>query len=207
MESFKSHILVIDDDEGIRSLLKQFLNENGYLVNTASNALEAKEKISMIKFDLLVLDIMMPGKSGLEFISENKNVAFVSFAALIVVLKFSYDTMLGVGVYTQYMPEQPIAFSHKVHAGENGVDCNYCHSSARKSKHSGIPSANVCMNCHTYINEGKITGTTEISKIYDAVGFDPDSKTYIEGYEQKSEHFCHVLHNQPIHSHDKREST
>ena len=73
MESFKSHILVIDDDEGIRSLLKQFLNENGYLVNTASNALEAKEKISIIQFDLLVLDIMMPGKSGLEFISENRN--------------------------------------------------------------------------------------------------------------------------------------
>ena len=73
MESFKSHILVIDDDEGIRSLLKQFLNENGYLVNTASNASEAQKKISIIKFDLLVLDIMMPGKSGLEFISENKN--------------------------------------------------------------------------------------------------------------------------------------
>ena len=73
MESFKSHILVVDDDEGIRSLLKQFLNENGYLVNTASSALEAEEKISIIKFDLLVLDIMMPGKSGLEFISENKN--------------------------------------------------------------------------------------------------------------------------------------
>ena len=73
MEILKSHILVVDDDEGIRSLLKQFLNENGYLVNTASNALEAKEKISIIKFDLLVLDIMMPGKSGLEFISENKN--------------------------------------------------------------------------------------------------------------------------------------
>ena len=72
MESFKSHILVIDDDEGIRSLLKQFLNENGYLVNTASNASEAQEKISIIKFDLLVLDIMMPGKSGLDFISENK---------------------------------------------------------------------------------------------------------------------------------------
>ena len=104
--------------------------------------------------------------------------------------------MLGVGVYTQYMPEQPIAFSHKVHAGENGVDCNYCHSSARKSKHSGIPSANVCMNCHTYINEGKITGTTEISKIYDAVGFDPDSKTYIEGYEQKPIKWVRI-HNLP----------
>ena len=73
MESFKSHILVIDDDEGIRSLLKQFLNENGYLVNTASNASEAQKKISIIKFDLLVLDIMMPGKSGLEFLKENKS--------------------------------------------------------------------------------------------------------------------------------------
>ena len=57
MENFKSHILVVDDDEGIRSLLKQFLNENGYLVNTASNALEAKEKISIIKFDLLFVEI------------------------------------------------------------------------------------------------------------------------------------------------------
>ena len=72
METFKSHILVIDDDEGIRSLIKQFLNENGYLVSTASNASEAEEKISIIKFDLLVLDIMMPGKSGLEFTIENK---------------------------------------------------------------------------------------------------------------------------------------
>ena len=82
MENFKSHILVIDDDEGIRSLLKQFLNENGYLVNTASNALEAKEKISIIKFDLLVLDIMMPGNSGLEFISENKNILNVPIILL-----------------------------------------------------------------------------------------------------------------------------
>ena len=121
---------------------------------------------------------------------------FVSVATLIVVLKFTYDAMLGVGVYTSYMPEQPIAFSHKVHAGENGVDCNYCHSSARKSKHSGIPSANVCMNCHTYINEGKITGTAEISKIYDAVGFDPDSRTYIEGYEQKPIKWVRI-HNLP----------
>ena len=62
---------------------------------------------------------------------------------------------MGVGVTTNYMPEQPIAFSHKLHAGMNGVDCNYCHSSARHSKHSGIPAANVCMNCHTYINEGQ----------------------------------------------------
>ena len=93
--------------------------------------------------------------------------------------------MMGIGVYTQYQPEQPIAFSHELHSGINGVDCNYCHSSARHSKHSGIPSANVCMNCHTYINEGTDEeGTKEIAKIYEAVGFDPDSRTYIEGYTQ-----------------------
>ena len=130
------------------------------------------------------------------FISNNRNVVFVVVASFIVVVKFSFDTLSGVGVYTKYQPEQPIAFSHKVHAGENGVDCNYCHTSARKSKHSGIPSANVCMNCHTYINEGTITGTTEISKIYEAVGFDPDSKTYIEGYEQQPIKWVRI-HNLP----------
>ena len=130
------------------------------------------------------------------FVAENRNVVFASVACLIVVLKFSFDTMIGVGVYSQYQPEQPIAFSHKVHAGENGVDCNYCHSSARKSKHSGIPSANVCMNCHTYINEGKITGTTEIAKIYDAVGFDLNTRSYIEGYEQKPIKWVRI-HNLP----------
>ena len=71
MNNFIAHILVVDDDEGIRSLVKKYLNENNYLVNTANNAEDAKEKIKIIKFDLIILDIMMPGKSGLEFIQEN----------------------------------------------------------------------------------------------------------------------------------------
>tara|TARA_Y100000741_G_scaffold352944_1_gene325577 strand:+ start:879 stop:1556 length:678 start_codon:yes stop_codon:yes gene_type:complete len=73
MKKFEAHILVVDDDDGIRELVKQYLNENNYLVTTANNAEEAKEKVNLIKFDLIVLDIMMPGKSGLEFTSENKN--------------------------------------------------------------------------------------------------------------------------------------
>ena len=73
MNKFNSHILVVDDDEGIRNLVKQYLTENGFLITTANNAEDAKEKISIIKFDLIVLDIMMPGKSGLEFTSENKD--------------------------------------------------------------------------------------------------------------------------------------
>ena len=73
MDNFIAHILVVDDDEGIRSLVKKYLNENEFLVTTADSAEDAKEKIKMIKFDLIILDIMMPGKSGLDFIEENKN--------------------------------------------------------------------------------------------------------------------------------------
>ena len=133
------------------------------------------------------------------FISNNINVVFVSLVFIIVLLKFTYDGLMGVGVTTNYQPTQPIEFSHKIHAGQNGIDCNYCHTSARKSKHSGIPSANVCMNCHTYINEGAIAGTTEIQKIYDAVGFDPKTRTYIEGYEQKPIEWIRI-HNLPDHA-------
>ena len=73
MDNFIAHILVVDDDDGIRSLVKKYLNENNYLVTTANSAEDAQEKILIIKFDLIVLDIMMPGKSGLDFIIENKN--------------------------------------------------------------------------------------------------------------------------------------
>ena len=72
MDNFVAHILVVDDDDGIRTLVKKFLTENDYLVTTANNAEDAAKKIEIIKFDLIILDIMMPGKSGLEFISENK---------------------------------------------------------------------------------------------------------------------------------------
>jgi two-component system phosphate regulon response regulator OmpR len=73
MNKFDAHILVVDDDDGIRELVKKYLSENNFLITTANSADDAKEKISIIKFDLIVLDIMMPGKSGLEFTSENKD--------------------------------------------------------------------------------------------------------------------------------------
>ena len=72
MDKFIAHILVVDDDEGIRILVKRYLNEKKYLVTTASNAENALEKIKIIKFDLIVLDIMMPGQSGLDFLNQNK---------------------------------------------------------------------------------------------------------------------------------------
>ena len=72
MKKYKAHILIVDDDDRIRELVKQYLNDNSYLVTTANSAEDAKRKTDIIKFDLIVLDIMMPGKSGLDFTKENK---------------------------------------------------------------------------------------------------------------------------------------
>ena len=72
MNNFDAHILVVDDDDGLRDLVKKYLNENNFLITTAKNAEDAFEKINIIKFDLIILDIMMPGKTGLQFLSENK---------------------------------------------------------------------------------------------------------------------------------------
>ena len=72
MDKFIAHILVVDDDDGIRMLVKKYLNENNFLVTTSESAEDAFQKIKIVRFDLIVLDIMMPGKSGLEFINENK---------------------------------------------------------------------------------------------------------------------------------------
>lgn len=126
----------------------------------------------------------------------------------VIVLYFVYWALMGVGVEADYQPEQPIAFSHKIHAGQNKIDCNYCHSSARHSKHSGIPSTNVCMNCHKYVDGTEIvnaeTGelkyggerSPEIAKIYAAIGWDPDNQAYIENYEQKAVKWVRI-HNLP----------
>ena len=73
MNNFIAHILVVDDDSGIRSLVKQYLNDNNFLVTTSHSAENTEEKVSIIKFDLIVLDVMMTGKSGLEFIKDNKS--------------------------------------------------------------------------------------------------------------------------------------
>ena len=72
MDNFLAHILVVDDDDGIRSLVKKYLNENNYLVTTAESAEDASEKVNIVQIDLIILDIMMPGKNGLEFINDNK---------------------------------------------------------------------------------------------------------------------------------------
>ncbi|HEA23265.1 MAG TPA: c-type cytochrome [Pricia antarctica] len=103
---------------------------------------------------------------------------------------FAYGWMMQIGVDQGYAPIQPIHYSHRIHAGENKIECKYCHSSARVSKHSGIPSLNVCMNCHKSIyqvseetlTEGKqeygVDYNKEIKKLYAAVGWDEQNQKY-----------------------------
>jgi len=111
--------------------------------------------------------------------SHNKKlVAIISFVVLIWILKITWDALLGIGVYQGYAPEQPIKFSHKLHAGDNKIDCQYCHVGVEKSRHAVIPSANVCMNCHKYVQEGPEHGTKEIAKIYAALDFNPETQKY-----------------------------
>jgi mono/diheme cytochrome c family protein len=102
---------------------------------------------------------------------------------------FTYGYLMQIGIDQGYAPIQPIHYSHKIHAGANQIECKYCHSSARVSKHSGIPSLNVCMNCHEYIGEyngeedlengyTKDFYTNEIKKLYNAVGWDEENQVY-----------------------------
>lgn len=123
--------------------------------------------------------------------AENQFLVMVtSIFLLLSAAYFMYGYFMQVGVDQGYAPVQPIHYSHRIHAGENQIDCNYCHSSARKSKHSGIPSLNVCMNCHKNIAEVSedtyATGqeeygvdyNKEIKKLYKAVGWDEETQAY-----------------------------
>lgn len=116
---------------------------------------------------------------------SNKGWASVLGLFIVVwLILLAWDWAFEIGVYggdkvAHYKPEQPIAFKHALHAGKDNlnINCQYCHSSAEKGRHAGIPSANVCMNCHKAVSEGSTTGTAEIQKIYDAVGWDGKNYT------------------------------
>ena len=162
-----------------------------------------------ILFGLLALGLFLVNKTLRRFASANnvevaeavkrkslwkalvQNQFLMLVAAIFFLLSsayFVYGYLSQVGVDQGYQPIQPIHYSHKIHAGDNGIDCKYCHSSARVSKHSGIPALNVCMNCHKSIYEvSESTGNDEyskefydgeIKKLYDAVGWDDADQKY-----------------------------
>ncbi|MFM7023484.1 MAG: c-type cytochrome [Flavobacteriales bacterium] len=111
--------------------------------------------------------------------SHKKLSSIIGFFLVLTLAKIGWDALIGIGVYEGYQPKQPIAFPHDLHAGKNEIDCKYCHSAARTSKTAGIPSANVCMNCHRAITKGSRSEGTEIKKLYDYIGWNPDSMKYM----------------------------
>ena len=121
---------------------------------------------------------------------ENQFIMFIIVVGfLLSSAYYTYGYLMQIGIDQGYAPIQPIHYSHKIHAGANQIECKYCHSSARVSKHSGIPSLNVCMNCHEYIADyngeedlengyTKDFYTKEIKKLYNAVGWDEENQIY-----------------------------
>jgi len=139
------------------------------------------------------LEVVKTNRSLMSFFrayAKNQFLVLVSVIMLLLVSAyFAYGWMMQIGVDQGYEPLQPIHYSHRIHAGDNGIDCKYCHSAARVSKHSNIPSLNVCMNCHKNIsevaestlaegNEYGVNYNEEIQKLYDAVGWDKSTQKY-----------------------------
>ncbi|TAL60173.1 MAG: c-type cytochrome [Bacteroidetes bacterium] len=114
-----------------------------------------------------------------QWASGNKRlVAVLGILFVILLAKLTYEGLMTFSVDQDYLPAQPIKYSHQTHAGKLQINCVYCHSGAEKGRTAGVPSANVCMNCHKAVSEGPKTGKAEIAKIYDAVGWDPATGTY-----------------------------
>jgi mono/diheme cytochrome c family protein len=163
------------------------------LQNTA-NRIEGKEELPEMSFWEEVKSWM----SG-----HRRLVGVFTIILAFVGMKSCWDACYDIGVYydweTQkgYKPEQPIKFSHKIHAGDNEIACQYCHSSVEKSRHAGIPSVNICMNCHKGIQKGPQYGETEIAKIYQAAGYDPSKASYDESKQNPLKWI--KVHNLPDH--------
>lgn len=114
----------------------------------------------------------------------------IGFALFALVIFGGYTTVnnsVNFGRQQGYQPEQPIKFSHATHAGLNKIDCQYCHDGARRSKHSVIPAANTCMNCHKAVTFGSTYGTAELTKIYASTGYNPVKGEYIPDYDAMPE--------------------
>ena len=197
---------------------------------TAENGISNNLIIGALSLVMLMLVVMLilvnnmltkiAGAKGIEIVKKNrslmglfnayaKNQFLVLVSAILFLLVsayFAYGYLMQIGVDQGYEPVQPIHYSHRIHAGDNGIDCKYCHSSARVSKNAGIPSLNVCMNCHKNISEVAETTATEehskafydaqIAKLYEAVGWDKS----LQKYTGKTKPVKWVrIHNLPDH--------
>lgn len=123
-----------------------------------------------------------PRKTLVETLTSKGVVAFLIFLLVVLGGYTTVNNAISLGRQQGYQPEQPIKFSHSTHSGLHKIECQYCHDGARRSKHSVIPAANTCMNCHKAIKVGSNYGTAELTKIYASIGYDPSADKYIEDY-------------------------
>ena len=185
---------------GVLSLVMLMLVVMLFLVNNMLTKIASAKGLEVEQKDRSVMNLF-------RAYAKNQFLVLVSVVVLLLVSAyFAYGWMMQIGVDQGYEPVQPIHYSHRIHAGENGIDCKYCHSAARVGKHSNIPSLNVCMNCHKNISEVAETTATEehskafydeqIAKLYDAVGWDKS----LQKYTGKTKPVKWVrIHNLPDH--------
>ena len=126
-------------------------------------------------------------KTLFQTLTSKGVISFALFAAVILGGYTTVNNAINLGRQQGYAPEQPIKFSHEIHAGLHKIDCQYCHDGARRSKHAVIPAANTCMNCHRAIKVGSTYGTAELTKIYASIGYNPTDNTYIKDYDKLSQ--------------------
>jgi cytochrome c2 len=120
-------------------------------------------------------------------------IGFLIFAGLVVVGYVTVSKSINFGRQKDYQPDQPIKYSHRIHAGVNKIDCNFCHDGARRSKHAVIPAASTCMNCHAGIKKGSEYGTAELTKLFASNGFNPNTGKYIPNYENYPEDSIEIV--------------
>ncbi len=156
----------------VLAILALLLSQLTTRLNAAAYAKDGVDKKAMSVGDIL----------------KSKSVVTFGIFALIVIGGYTtVNNAIAFGRQQGYAPDQPIKFSHATHAGEQKIDCQYCHDGARRSKHASIPATNTCMNCHAAIKVGSKYGTSELTKIYASIGFDPTTGKYIPNYENMSE--------------------
>jgi len=174
----------------------------------------------------IIMLVLLQVNSSLKKLSDDKegipahepipfyrNKVYITFVILILFILGGYWVVqgaIGLGRQKNYQPEQPIFYSHKVHAGINQISCLYCHTNAWESKHATVPSLNVCMNCHAAINDyskgpklyredgSEVDGTAEIQKIYDHTGYDPKTQRYSNAAKATPVEWVKI-HNLPDH--------
>ncbi|MBS2096871.1 cytochrome c3 family protein [Carboxylicivirga linearis] len=196
LATFKSHLLTpsgaMREKVHINYELtdEQLFNLHGYLTELADSGVPQKKMSINTILIFLLLGVLMA--VALVDIFFTKKIKFKLIHILIIMAGLAYQgkviahTLIDFGRSPDYMPDQPIKFSHKVHAQDNQIDCNYCHYNAQHGKSAGIPSAGLCMNCHMVVRNGTNSGQFEIAKIVDA-------------YENNNDIEWIRIHNLPDH--------